>query len=48
MLLYYCIHVLDPIVNNDYVLVVIGTNAKSENRPNLDWLKKAYSIFNRK
>ena len=47
-LLLYFIKVLDPIVDSDYVLVFVATNAGKENRPSVTWLKKAYAIFNRK
>lgn len=46
--LLYCIKLLDPVVVNDYVMVFIGTSVTRTNRPPLDWLKKAYSMFNRK
>lgn len=47
-LMLYCIMLLDPIVENDYVMVFVGTNASNDNRPTVAWLKKAYGIFNRK
>ena len=46
--LLYCIKVMDPLVASDYVLVFIGTRVSKSNRPPLDWLKKAYNMFNRK
>lgn len=39
---------MDPIVNNDYALVFIATKATSDNRPPVEWLSTAYSMFNRK
>eukprot|EP01096_Ripella_sp_DP13-Kostka_P016561 TRINITY_DN811_c0_g1_i1.p1 TRINITY_DN811_c0_g1~~TRINITY_DN811_c0_g1_i1.p1 ORF type:complete len:699 (+),score=279.74 TRINITY_DN811_c0_g1_i1:174-2099(+) len=47
-LLLYTIHILDPIVDKDYVLVFIGTHFSRDNRPSLAWFRKAYSILNRK
>jgi hypothetical protein len=48
LLLLYGIYVLDPVVENDYCLVFVGTNFNSENRPSVAWLRKAYGVFNRK
>lgn len=39
---------MDPVVESDYVMVYVHTNMSSENRPNFAWLRKMYSIFNRK
>eukprot|EP00012_Vannella_robusta_P000349 CAMPEP_0206187968 /NCGR_PEP_ID=MMETSP0166-20121206/3316_1 /ASSEMBLY_ACC=CAM_ASM_000260 /TAXON_ID=95228 /ORGANISM="Vannella robusta, Strain DIVA3 518/3/11/1/6" /LENGTH=418 /DNA_ID=CAMNT_0053603649 /DNA_START=249 /DNA_END=1501 /DNA_ORIENTATION=+ len=48
LLLLYFISVMDPIVEEDYTLVFIGSNLSSENRPPTDWLSTAYTMFNRK
>jgi len=45
--LLYCIQTLDPVVSNEYVLLFFASKAKRTNRPSLDWLKKAYALFNR-
>ena len=42
------ISVMDPVVESEYVLVYAHTNMGAENRPNFAWLRKMYSIFNRK
>jgi len=44
----YAISVMDPIVESDYVLVYVHTNLSSDNKPPFTWLKKMYTIFNRK
>jgi len=48
LLLLYFITVLDPVVNEDYTLVFIGTNISGDNRPPTEWLSTAYTMFNRK
>lgn len=42
------ISIMDTVVESEYVLVYSHTNISSENRPNFAWLRKMYSIFNRK
>ena len=44
----YALKTLDPVVERDYVLVYIAANQSSANRPSFKWLRKAYSVFNRK
>lgn len=44
----YAISVMDHVVESEYVMVYAHTNMSSENRPNFAWLRKMYSIFNRK
>lgn len=39
---------MDPVVESEYVMVYVHTNISSENRPNFAWLRKMYTIFNRK
>lgn len=46
--LLYMIHVLDPIVTNDYNLVYLHALMASHNKPGYPWLKQVYSIFARK
>ncbi|GAM21136.1 hypothetical protein SAMD00019534_043110 [Acytostelium subglobosum LB1] len=46
--LLYTISVMDPIVDDDYVLVYVHTNMSNDNKPSFAWLKKVYTIFNRK
>lgn len=46
--LLYMLLVLDPIVSTDYVMLYLHTDAGSENVPDLSWLRKVHSIFNRK
>jgi hypothetical protein len=48
LLLLYAIHLLDPIVSEEYVLIYCNTDATSDNRPAFSWLQKVYGIFNRK
>ena len=45
--LLYVIHVLDAVVKEEYVLVYVGTDVSSDNRPSVGWLKKAYRLFSR-
>ncbi|XP_072036889.1 protein GDAP2 homolog isoform X2 [Amphiura filiformis] len=40
--LLYFIHVLDPIVNQDYVAVYFHTLSTGDNQPELSWLKDVY------
>jgi Rho GTPase-activating protein 1 len=47
-MLLYVIKFMDPIVENDYVLIFVNTHLSSANRPSLSWLRRAYTIFNRK
>jgi len=44
----YSISVLDRIVEADYVLIYAHTNMSSSSKPGFSWLRKMYSIFNRK
>eukprot|EP01112_Ceratiomyxa_fruticulosa_P001401 TRINITY_DN1147_c0_g1_i8.p1 TRINITY_DN1147_c0_g1~~TRINITY_DN1147_c0_g1_i8.p1 ORF type:complete len:502 (+),score=93.18 TRINITY_DN1147_c0_g1_i8:195-1700(+) len=44
----YAIKILDPVVESDYVLVYVHTSTSSDNTPTFAWLRKLYSIFNRK
>lgn len=34
-------------VKSDYVLVYVGSEVSSANRPSVSWLRKAYGLFNR-
>eukprot|EP00013_Stygamoeba_regulata_P023485 CAMPEP_0177663090 /NCGR_PEP_ID=MMETSP0447-20121125/19725_1 /TAXON_ID=0 /ORGANISM="Stygamoeba regulata, Strain BSH-02190019" /LENGTH=492 /DNA_ID=CAMNT_0019168873 /DNA_START=73 /DNA_END=1551 /DNA_ORIENTATION=+ len=47
-MLLYVIKFMDPIVENDYVLIFVNTHLSTANRPSLSWLRRAYTIFNRK
>jgi len=44
----YLIKTLDPVVQRDYVVVFVAANMSSANNPGFSWLRKVYSIFNRK
>ena len=44
----YFIHTLDPIVEREYVLVYLAANQSSANRPPFKWMRKVYTVFNRK
>lgn len=44
----YFLKTLDPVVERDYVLVYVAANQSSANRPTFKWLRRAYSVFNRK
>lgn len=44
----YILSFMDPIVANEYVLVYIHTGLDASHRPTFNWLKNAYSVFNRK
>jgi len=44
----YMIKVMDPVVEGDYVLVYVHTNISADNKPSFAWMRKFYSIFNRK
>lgn len=44
----YCIRTLDPVVERDYVLVYLAANQSSANRPSFKWMRRVYSVFNRK
>jgi Rho GTPase-activating protein 1 len=46
--LLYCISVMDPIVERDYIIVYIHSGMTSENKLQFSWLRKVYSLFNRK
>ena len=46
--LLYTIREMDPIVQNDFVLVYIHTEFSEAKRPEFTWLKKVYNLFNRK
>jgi Rho GTPase-activating protein 1 len=48
MVLLLAISVLDPIVEQDYVLVYVHSGLTSENRPAFAFLSKCYKMFNRK
>jgi Rho GTPase-activating protein 1 len=48
MVLLLAISVLDPIVEQNYVLVYVHTGLTSDNRPAFAFLSKCYKIFNRK
>jgi len=48
LLLLYFIFVMDKVVENDYVLVFVNTWVTGDNRPPFNWLRRAYSFFNRK
>ena len=44
----YFLKTLDPVVERDYVLVYVAANQSSANRPTFKWLRRAYTVFNRK
>lgn len=44
----YFLRTLDPVVEREYVLVYFAKGQSSENRPPFSWLRRAYSLFNRK
>ncbi|KAF2071712.1 hypothetical protein CYY_006973 [Polysphondylium violaceum] len=46
--LLYTISIMDPVVEEDYVLVYVHTNMNNSNKPTFSWMKKVYTIFNRK
>lgn len=46
--LLYMIHLMDPLVEQDYIIIYIHTPLNSQHRPSISWLRNAYSIFNRK
>jgi len=46
--LLYTISIMDPVVEEDYVLVYVHTNMNNSNKPSFAWMKKVYTIFNRK
>lgn len=45
-LLLYFVHVLDPVVRTDYVLVYVACDLA--HKPSLAWLRKAYTLLGRK
>jgi hypothetical protein len=45
--LLFIIQKLDSVVKSDYVLVYVGSEVSSANRPPVAWLRKAYGLFNR-
>ena len=47
-LLLYLIQLLDPIVSSSYILIYIHGSLDSHQIPSFNWLKTAYTIFNRK
>ena len=44
----YIISIMDPLVEQDYILIYVHTSLDADHRPSFQWLKTAYSIFNRK
>ncbi|EAL66631.1 RhoGAP domain-containing protein [Dictyostelium discoideum AX4] len=46
--LLYTISIMDPVVEEEYVLVYVHTNMNNSNKPSMAWMKKVYTIFNRK
>ena len=44
----YFLRTLDPVVEREYVLVYFAKGQSAENRPPFSWLRRAYSLFNRK
>jgi len=48
LLNWFCVDVLDPVVEHDYVLVYVHSNVASENKPSFGTLRRIYGIFNRK
>ena len=44
----YCIRTLDAVVERDYVLVYLAANQSAANRPSFKWMRRVYSVFNRK
>ena len=46
--LLFIISVMDKLADNDYTFVFVNTLATSDNRPTFKWMRKAYSILNRK
>jgi hypothetical protein len=47
-ILLFLIKMLDPIVVEDYVLVYVHANFRSENQPPYAWIKKVYGLLGRK
>ncbi len=45
--LLFCIYKLDAVVRADYVLVYVGSEVSSANRPPVAWLRRAYGLFSR-
>ena len=45
--LLFAIQKLDPVVRSDYVLVYVGSEVSSANRPTVAWLRRAYGLFSR-
>lgn len=45
--LLFAIQKLDNVVKADYVLVYVGSEVSSANRPSVAWMRKAYGLFNR-
>ena len=45
--LLFCIYKLDAVVRADYVLVYVGSEVSSANRPSVAWLRRAYGLFSR-
>lgn len=48
MLLRYFIRTLDPLVNQDYVIVYVHTGFRSDNQPPFSIFKKSYGLLSRK
>lgn len=44
----YILSLMDPVVNDDYVLIYMHQAVDAENLPTFAWLRNAYTIFNRK
>ncbi|KAH3759462.1 Rho GTPase-activating protein 8 [Pelomyxa schiedti] len=47
-ILLFCIRTMDSIVSSEFVVVYIHTNMSPDNYPTFSWLKKVYTLFNRK
>lgn len=43
--LLYVIHLMDPIVNGDYVIVYFHTLTSNNNYPSFTWLREVYNIL---
>lgn len=44
----YILSFMDPIVASEYILVYIHAGLDADHRPTFNWLRNAYSVFNRK
>lgn len=44
----YFLRTMDAVVEREYVIVYVAVNQSGENRPSFAWLRRVYSLFNRK